>query len=85
MSQKSQNEMLRVTGYTSIFQILGIIPILGIVGSLLQAVANVIGIREAASFDTTKAILTVVIEWVVIFIITSIIAIVVAALFSGLR
>ena len=77
------NEMLRVTGYTSIFQILGIIPILGIVGSLLQAVANVIGIREAASFDTTKAILTVVIEWVIIFIITSIIAIIVAALLFG--
>lgn len=76
-------EMLRVTGHTSIFQILGVIPFLGIIGSILQAVANVIGIREAAGFDTTKAILTVVIEWVIIFIITSIIAVIVGGLFVG--
>ena len=76
-------EMLRVTGYTSIFQILGIIPVLGIIGGLLQAVANIIGIREAAGFDTTKAILTVVIEWVIIFIITLVIAGIIGVLFAG--
>jgi hypothetical protein len=76
-------EMLRVTGYTSIFQILGIIPVLGIIGSILQAVANIIGIREAASFDTTKAILTVVIEWAIILIITVIIGTVLALVIVG--
>jgi len=77
------SEMLRVTGYTSIFQILGIIPLVGIIGSLLQAVANVIGVREAAGFDTTKAILTVVIEWVIILIITAIIGTILALLLIG--
>jgi hypothetical protein len=77
------NEMLRVTGYTSVFQILGIIPVVGIIGSLLQAAANVIGIREAASFDTTKAILTVIIEWVIVLVISLIIAGILAAIFLG--
>ena len=76
-------EMLRVTGYTSIFQILGVIPFLGIIGSILQAVANVIGIREAAGFDTTKAILTVVIEWVIILVISGIIGAILALVLIG--
>jgi hypothetical protein len=78
------SEMLRVTGYTSIFQILGVIPVVGsIIGGLLQAVANVIGIREAAGFDTTKAILTVVIEWVIVLIIIVIIGVILGLLFFG--
>jgi hypothetical protein len=76
-------EMLRVTGHTSVFNLLGIIPFLGIIGGILQAVANVIGIREAAGFDTTKAILTAVIAWVVGFIITMIITAIFAAIFIG--
>ena len=76
-------EMLRVTGHTSIFQILGVIPFLGIIGSILQAVANVIGIREAAGFDTTKAILTVVIEWVIILVISGIIGAILALVLIG--
>jgi hypothetical protein len=77
-------EMLRVTGYTSIFQILGVIPVVGsIIGGLLQVVANVIGIREAAGFDTTKAILTVVIEWVIILVISGIIGAILALVLIG--
>jgi hypothetical protein len=75
------SEMLRVTGHTSIFNILGIIPFLGIVGGILQAVANIIGIREAAGFDTTKAILTAVIAWVIGLIISAIIGVIFAAIF----
>ena len=74
-------EMLRVTGYTSIFNILGIIPFLGIIGSILQIVANIIGIREAAGFDTTKAILTAIIAGVIVFVIGLIIAGIFAAIF----
>ena len=66
--------MLRVTGHTAVFQILGVIPVIGIIGGILQAVANVIGVREAAGFDTTKAVLTVVIEFIIVFIVTAIIA-----------
>lgn len=65
-------EMMRVTGYTRIFGILGIIPFLGIVGVILSIIGNVIGIREAAGFDTTKAILTAVIAGVIVFIVVAI-------------
>lgn len=65
-------EMMRVTGYTRIFGILGIIPILGIVGVILSIIGNVIGIREAAGFDTTKAILTAIIAGVIVFIVVAI-------------
>ncbi len=66
-------QMLRVTGYTAVFRIIGIIPFLGVIGGILQAVANVIGVREANGFDNTKAIITAIIAWVVIAIITAII------------
>jgi hypothetical protein len=67
-------EMLRITGYTNIFRILGIIPVIGgIIGGILQAVANIIGVREAAGFDTTKALLTAIIAWVIGLIIAAII------------
>ena len=67
------SSMMRVMGHTAIFQILGIIPFIGIIGGILQAVANVIGVREANGIDTTKAILTVIIEFVVVMVITGII------------
>lgn len=67
-------EMLRVTGYTRAFgfvQILGFIPCLGsviaLVAAVLGIVGNVIGIREAAGFDTTKAILSAIIAGVIAF------------------
>ncbi len=73
-------EMLRVTGHTAIFLIIGVIPFLGIIGRILQIVANVIGVREAAGFDTTKAILTAIITGVIIFIVTLIIGLILAAI-----
>ena len=72
--QTNTSEMLRVTGHTAIFQILGVIPVIGIIGGILQAIANVLGVREAAGFDTTKAILTVVIEFIVVFLVTLVIS-----------
>ncbi len=66
------SEMMRVTGYTRIFGILGVIPILGIVGAILSIIGNVIGIREAAEFDTTKAILTAIIAGVIVFIVVAV-------------
>ena len=67
-------EMLRVTGFTYIFGILGVIPIIGgLIGAILQIIGNVIGVREAAEFDTTKAILTSVIAGVIIFVVEAVI------------
>ena len=76
-------EMLRVTGHTAIFNILGVIPVIGIIGGILQIIANVIGIREAAGFDTTKAILTAIIAGVIVFIVIAIIGAIFAAIFIG--
>lgn len=63
-------EMLRVFGFTQVFQIIGIVPCLGtIVALILSLVAAVIGIREASEFDTTKAILTAVVAFVILLIV----------------
>ncbi len=63
-------EMLRVFGYTQIFQIIAIVPCIGtIIALVLSLIAAVIGIREASEFDTTKAILTAVIAFVILLIV----------------
>lgn len=78
-------EMLRVTGFTYIFGILGVIPIIGgLIGAILQIIGNIIGVREAAEFDTTKAILTSIIAGVIVFIVVAVITgVLVAALVVG--
>jgi len=67
-------EMMRVLGYANAPNLLGIfaiIPCLGwlaaLVGGILSLIAGVIAVREAMEFDTTKAIITVVIAWIISF------------------
>lgn len=86
----STGEMLRVNGYTRAFGllgILGIIPVLGaIIGfvtAILGIIGNIIGIREAAGFDTTKAILTAVIAGVITFLIVGLVAGVIGGLLGA--
>ncbi len=72
--ETNTSEMLRVQGHTYIFNILGIIPVIGgIAAAVLSIVANVLAIREASGLDTTKSILTAVIVGVIVFVITGII------------
>lgn len=73
-------EMLRTLGYASAPRALGFlvfIPCLGalaaLVGAIWALVAGVIAVRQALDFDTTKAVLTVIIGWVIIFIITAVV------------
>jgi len=74
-------EMLRVFGFTQIFSILGIVPICGgIVALVLSLIGAVIGIREAAGFDTMKAILTAVVAFVVLLIVFSIVGVIMAVI-----
>jgi hypothetical protein len=70
-------EMLRVIGYANAPNVLGFfsfIPFLGgliaLLGSLWALVAGIIAVREALDFDTGKALLTVVIGWLVVFILS---------------
>ena len=69
-------EMLRVLGYASAPILLGLlsfIPCVGwlfpLIGGLLALVAGVIAIREAMDFDTSNAIVTVIIGWVLMMVI----------------
>ncbi|MCS7038910.1 MAG: Yip1 family protein [Anaerolineae bacterium] len=84
-------EMLRVIGYANTPNVLGFfsfIPILGgliaLVGSLWALVAGVIAVREALDFDTGKALLTVLIGWLVVFIISFLIGTLLGAAGLGL-
>jgi len=85
--QTETQNMLRVTGFTSVFQVvtyvLGIIPCLGIVGTILQIIGNIIGVREASGLDTMKAVLTAIIAGVVVFIIYTIFGMITAAIGIG--
>ena len=68
-------EMLRAIGYSSAPQVLSIllfIPVLGAIfswlGAIWSLVAGVIAVRQALDFDTTKAVITCVIGWVVMLV-----------------
>lgn len=88
-------EMMRVLGYASaprLLGIFGVIPCLGwiasLIGAILALVAGVIAIREAMEFDTGKAVITVIISWIIAFAITFALGLVIgggAAIASGLR
>lgn len=73
-------ELLRTLGYATAPRALGIVsfipcvgPLIALVGAIWSLVAGVIAVREALDFDTGKAVLTVVIGWLVVFIITALI------------
>jgi hypothetical protein len=70
-------EMMRVLGYAMAPNLLGFfqfIPCVGwliaLIGGILAFIAGFIAIREAMEFDTGKAIITVLISWVISFAIT---------------
>ena len=73
-------ELLRVLGYASGPRVLGVLSfipcvgwVFGLGGAIWALVAGVIAVREALDFDTTKAVLTVIIGWLVILVITTIV------------
>ncbi len=93
----SFSEMLRVTGYVSVFtlvsvlSILRVIPALGCLTTLiaifvwlLSLVGYLIGVREAAEFTTGKAIITAIVAGIVRFVIVVLIGGVVIGAIAGL-
>ena len=69
-------EMQRINGFTRVFSAAGVLSFIPVVGGLIALAAaiagivgNVIGIREAAGFDTQKAILTAIITGVITFVV----------------
>lgn len=90
-------EMLRVTGYVEVFSLIGVLAVLGlitpallcIVGiigfvvAILRLIGYVIGVREAAEFSTTNAIITAIIAAVVNFVIFLVIGGILFGLVAG--
>ena len=73
--ETNASEMMRVLGHTYIFNILGIIPVIGsLIGAILTVIANVLAIREASGLDTTKSILTAIIVGVIVFLVIAVLA-----------
>jgi hypothetical protein len=84
----STSEMVRVTGFVSVFGLVAVINILTLISpslvcltslislavAILSIVAYTIGVREAAEFSTTNAIITAVIAVVVNFVVVVLIA-----------
>jgi hypothetical protein len=68
-------EMLRITGFVNIVNVLRIIPCIGdIAAAVLGIIGSVLAIREAAGLDTGKAILVAILAIVAGLIVISLIA-----------
>lgn len=74
-------EMARMLGYATApaaLGLLGAIPclgaIIGLIASLLSLVIGFLAIREALDLETGETIITIVIGWVVVFIVTLLIS-----------
>lgn len=59
----SFTEMLRVLGFAQAPRAIGIVPLLGPVGSVWALAASVIAIREGQDFGTFRAIVTAIFGW----------------------
>jgi len=82
-------EMLRVIGFAQVPQVLGFfsfIPCVGTLvafaGSLISIYTGFLAVQEGLDLDTGKTIATVVIGWVVAFIVNMIIAAILALIFG---
>ncbi|MEA3346426.1 MAG: YIP1 family protein [Chloroflexota bacterium] len=74
-------EMLRAIGYSYGPQVLGalsFIPCIGwllsLAGAIWALVAGVIAVRQALDFDTSKAVITCIIGWIVMLVVNMIFA-----------
>jgi hypothetical protein len=78
-------EMMRVLAYANLPRLLGLFgfipcigPLLALAGWILSVVAGVIAIRESMEFDTTKAVITAVIGFLVFLVVSIFVAFVMA-------
>lgn len=89
--QGAQDQVQRLIGYSwapRVVGLLGLIPCVGWLFSLAAVLWSiavaVVAVREAHSFDTTKAIITVVAGWLIIAVITLLLGLVFGVGMGGL-
>ena len=59
--------MLRVIGFAYAPQVLGVIPCIGwIIGLIWSLIAGFIAVRQGLDLDNTKALLTVIIGFIIV-------------------
>lgn len=77
-------EMLRVFGFTQVFQIFAIIPCCGwAIAWVLGIIGAIIGIREASEFDTGKAVITGIVGLVALLVVYFVIGLLFSAVGLG--
>ena len=76
-------ELLRVIGYASGPRILSLFtlvpclgPMLGFVGAVWALIASFRGVREALDLDTGKTLVTVIIGWIIVLVISIVVGLV---------
>lgn len=74
-TQSNWGEVARTIGFANspgVFNILAFIPVVGAIISIVvfiwSLIAGIIGVRAALDFSTTRAVITVVIGWLVMFL-----------------
>jgi len=86
------DQLVRTMGLASVWGIIGFLVILavispaflclvgivGLAGSVLSAISSAIAVKEAIGLDWTQTIITIVIAWVAIFIVTALLGSLVA-------
>ena len=79
--QATMGEMLRVIGFAQAPGILAIIPVCGsFVGWIWSIATGFIAVRQGLDIDNTKAIFTIIIGWVAVFIVSIIIGSILSAM-----
>ena len=78
--QSTMGEMLRVIGFAQAPGILAIIPVCGsFIGWIWSIATGFIAVRQGLDIDNTKALFTIIIGWVAVFIVSLIITAVLGA------
>lgn len=82
-------ELLRTIGFAYTPNILGFFvfipclgPLIALAGSIWSLVAGVVAVRQALDFDLGKAVITVIIGWVAVVILTFVFALFMGGLFA---
>lgn len=84
--QADMGEMMRVLGFSYAPQILGIIPCIGwLIGLIWSLAAGFVAVRQGLDLDNTKTLLTIIIGFVVILLVTALFSALFGAFAFGLN